>query len=184
MDQLHEKVMRRAGIIRTIFSFLMVIYLVVGLIGTFVLFSPTTGMTINEPVTSGLTLFSYYASSVARLPGSEFDKQLLFGILILLYITLMEIVFYFTRKFFQNMALGNSPFRATSVRLLELIRNSLFVLYLLPMLVKPVLYYLFEHTIRFELTADTTLLIAIIVSLVVEIFRYGTNLQVEVDETV
>lgn len=55
---------------------------------------------------------------------------------------------------------------------------------LAPMIINPFLSALFTQSLEIKISLNTSLLFAIGVSLLLEVFKYGATLQYEVDETV
>lgn len=101
-----------------------------------------------------------------------------------LYAPFFLVILYRTKQLFEKIAQGTPVFDSQIVQQLQKISFWLYVYPLAPMIINPFLSALFTQSLEIKISLNTSLLFAIGVSLLLEVFKYGATLQYEVDETV
>jgi hypothetical protein len=103
---------------------------------------------------------------------------------LILYNSLLIIIFYQTKQLFEKISYGLPVFDSKIIQQLNNIAFWLYVYALAPMIIDPIISYIFTRSFEIRIGIDASLLFAIGVSLLIEGFKYGAVLQYEVDETV
>lgn len=142
------------------------------------------GVSINLPADpGGFVIFTRgFASGLNEI--TVFQRFLTGYLTALIYNLPITVVFWFANQYFTKLQLGGNPFSTEPIKLLKKINLWLYIFAIVPMFVAPVISNLILHEYKFVLAFTPALLIALIISLVIEVFQYGAYLQHEVDETV
>lgn len=181
-----QRMIRHANFLKVLLWLAAALMTFVTVVGFYIVFFASAkdpSVYITVPAPNGLALFSWHTSAAAGqvLPLSQRIAD--YASLLMATIPL-ALCFFYAGRFFDGLAQGQPPF---SSQLLVHLKKSNLWLYLevlLTTFLTPVVTALLTDEVNFVLAFTPELLIAIILTVAIEIFQYGASLQAEVDETV
>ena len=176
-----QKIQERAQILANVFYFLAILTVLSFALTVASKFIPSITLknTIDQG-TPGLILIKW---SVTRPATAAMQANYVLAAGMVLAPMLFAI-FFRTAGLFQKISSGTPIFDAVIVKQLQKISFWLYIYDLVPTFLLPLLNHLLTGSFHFQLGISYKLLLALGVSLLIEIFNYGASLQYEVDETV
>jgi hypothetical protein len=178
-----QKIQKRAKFFALIFQFLFFLFVFLTVIALILLvfFHYPLTFDIKKP-SENFGLFFNYSQTFDST--SETMLRNLSLARLILYNSLLIIIFYQTKQLFEKISYGLPVFDSKIIQQLNNIAFWLYVYALAPMIIDPIISYIFTRSFEIRIGIDASLLFAIGVSLLIEGFKYGAVLQYEVDETV
>ncbi|WP_243430623.1 hypothetical protein DOK78_002724 [Enterococcus sp. DIV2402] len=178
-----QKIQKRAKFFALIFQFLFFLFVFLTVIALILLVFFHYPLTFDIKKSSeNFGLFFNYSQTFDST--SETMLRNLSLARLILYNSLLIIIFYQTKQLFKKISYGLPVFDSKIIQQLNNIAFWLYVYALAPMIIDPIISYIFTRSFEIRIGIDASLLFAIGVSLLIEVFKYGAVLQYEVDETV
>ncbi len=152
------------------------------LLGFSTLFFKKSSFHIQPNVPTGIVFFNVAIGRPNEMSATA--KQIAAVLTMLLTLPPWMALYYQAGSYFSLLSEGTSPFAAPLIKKMRLVNLLLYISAILPVFVWPMLQWAFSGRLELSLVLSDTLFMAIILTILIEIFRYGAELQHEIEETV
>lgn len=177
-----KRIIRLSKVLSLLLFFLLALVCLVLLLGIGSLFVKNSSFNIQRPHSQGIVFFH---ASFGLLDEGSTETSKIANLLALIFtLPPWMALYYQAGSYFALLSEGASPFAAPLIKKMRQVNLLLYVADLLPLLVWPLIQWSFTGSLDISLALSNTLFMAIVLTILIEIFRYGADLQQEVEETV